>query len=53
MTQKYFQKRESISPSPLDICDSIRLEFDQVPTSCEPLFGSAMQVIKLCHTLLT
>ena len=42
MTQKYFQKCESISPSPLDICDSIKSEFDQVLTSCEPLFGSAI-----------
>ena len=41
MTQKCFQKCESISPSPLNICDSIRSEFDQVPTSCKPLFGSA------------
>ena len=31
MTQKHFQKCESISPSPLNICDSIRSEFDQVP----------------------
>jgi len=53
MTQKCFQKCESISPSPLNICDSIRLEFDQVSTSCEPLFGSATQVIKVCHTLPT
>ena len=53
MTQTYFQKCESIYPSPLDICDSIRLEFDQVPTSCEPLFGLATQVIKVCHTLPT
>ena len=53
MTQKHFQKCESISPSPLNICDSIRSEFDQVPTSCEPLFGSATQVIKVCHTLST
>ena len=48
-----FSKYESISPSPLNICDSIRLEFDQVSTSCEPLFGSATQVIKVCHTLPT
>ena len=41
MTQMHFQKCESISPSPLNICDSIRSEFDQVPTSCKPLFGSA------------
>ena len=53
MTQKCFQKCEFISPSPLDNCDSIRSEFDQVPTSCEPLFGSATQVIKVCHTLPT
>ena len=53
MTQKYLQKCESISPSPLDIYDSIRSEFDQVPTFCEPLFGSATQVIKVCHTLST
>ena len=52
-TQKYFQKCESISPSPLDICDSKRSEFDQVPTSYEPLFGSATHVIKVCHTLPT
>ena len=52
-TQKCFQKCESISPSPLDICDSIRSEFDQVPTSCKPLFGSAAHVIKVCHTLST
>ena len=53
MTPKTFPKCESISPSPLNICDSIRSEFDQVPTSCEPLFGSATQVIKVCHTLPT
>ena len=46
MTRKCFQKCEFISPSPLDICDSIRSEFDQVPTSCEPLFGSTIQVIR-------
>ena len=51
MTPKTFPKCESISPSPLNICDSIRSEFDQVPTSCEPLFGLATQVIKVCHTL--
>ena len=45
MTQKYLQKCVSISPSPLDIYDSIRSEFDQVPTFCEPLFGSATQVM--------
>ena len=53
MTQKHFQKCESISPSSLNICDSIRSEFDRVATSCEPLFGSATQVIKVCHTLPT
>ena len=53
MTQKHFRKCESISPSPLNICDSIRSEFDQVPTSCKPLFGSAAHVIKVCHTLST
>ena len=53
MTPKTLQKCESISPSPLNIYDSIRSEFDQVPTSRKPLFGSAMQVIKVCHTLLT
>ena len=41
MTQKHFQKCESISPSPLNICNSTRSEFDQVLTSCEPLFGLA------------
>ena len=41
MTRKCFQKCEFISSSPLDICNSTRSEFDQVPTSCEPLFGSA------------
>ena len=53
MTPKTFPKCESISPSPLNICDSIRSEFDQVSTSCEPLFGLAIQVIKVCHTLPT
>ena len=53
MTQKHFRKCESISLSSLNICDSIISEFDQVPTSCEPLFGSATQVIKVCHTLPT
>jgi len=33
---------ESISPSPLDIGNSIRSEFDQVPASREPLFSSAI-----------
>ena len=37
----------------MDICDSIRPEFDQVPTSHEPLFGLAIQVIKLCYILPT
>ena len=53
MTPKTFRKCESISPSPLNIYDSIRSEFDQVPTSCEPLFSSATHVIKVCHTLPT
>ena len=53
MTKNVSKKSESISPSPLNICDSIRSEFDQVPTSCEPLFGSATRVIKVCHTLPT
>jgi hypothetical protein len=53
MNQKCFQKCESISPSPLNISDSLRLKFDEVPTSCEPLFGSATQVIKICRTLPT
>ena len=47
MTQKYLQKCVSISPSPLDIYDSIRSEFNQVPTFCEPLFGSATQVMSM------
>ena len=49
MTQKYLQKCVSISPSPLDIYDSIRSEFNQVPTFCEPLFGSATQVMSMAH----
>ena len=40
--KKIYPKCESISPFPLNICDSKRSEFDQVPTSCEPLFGSAI-----------
>ena len=40
-------------PSPLNILPSIRSGFDQVPTSYEPLFGSAKQVTKVCYTLPT
>ena len=53
MTQKHFKSVSPFPPSPLDICGSIRSEFDQVPTSREPLFGLAKQVIKVCHTLPT
>ena len=40
-------------PSPLNTLPSIRLGFDRVPTSCEPLFGSASQVTKVCYILPT
>ena len=40
-------------PSPLIIISSIRSGFDWVPTTCEPLFGSATQVTKVCYTLPT
>ena len=40
-------------PSPLNTSPSIRSGFDRVPTSCEPLFGSATQVTKVCYTLHT
>jgi hypothetical protein len=48
-----FPKCESISPSSLNIIPSIRLEFDQVPTSYKPFFGSATKVTKVCYTLST
>ena len=37
-------------PSPLNILPFKRSGFDRVPTSCQPLFGSATQVTKLCYT---
>jgi hypothetical protein len=41
------------SPSSLNIIPSIRSEFDRVPISCKPLFGSATKVTKVCNTLPT
>jgi len=41
--------KNSLSVSPF----SIRSGFDRVPTSCEPLFGSATQITKVCYTLPT
>ena len=40
-------------PSPLNTPPSIRSGFDRVPTSCEPLFGLATQITKVCYTLPT
>jgi hypothetical protein len=40
-------------PSPLNILPSIRSGFDQVHTSCEPLFGSVTQGTKVRCTLPT
>ena len=40
-------------PSPRNILPSIRSGFYRVPTSCEPLLGSAPQVTKVCYTLPT
>ena len=40
-------------PSPLNISPFKRSGFDRVPTSYEPLFGSATQVTKVCYTLPT
>ena len=39
---KYFLSVSPFPPSPLNILPSIRSRFDRVPTSCEPLFGSAI-----------
>jgi hypothetical protein len=48
-----FQSVCPFSPSALNIIPSIRLGFDRVPISCEPLFGLATQVTKVCYTLPT
>ena len=50
---KNFLSVSPFPPSPLNILPSIRSGFDRVPTSCEPLFGSATQVTKVCYTLPT
>ena len=50
---KNFLSVSPFAPSPLNILPSIRSGFDRVPTSCEPLFGSATQVTKVCYTLPT
>ena len=50
---KIFLSVSPFPPSPLNILPSIRSGFDQVPTFCEPLFGSATQITKVCYTLPT
>ena len=50
---KNFLSVSPFPPSPLNILSSIRSGFDRVPTSWEPLFGSATQVTKVCYILPT
>ena len=50
---KCFLSVSPFPPSPLNILPSIRTGFDRETTSCEPLFGLATQVTKVCYTLPT